>query len=149
VATFRTIVVGVDFSEYARVACTTAVSLAADIGAAVIVVHVVSQSALRVAIQEGLFQSGDDDDVIRAKVKAYVEQQFDAFFDAIRVDATEVERVVLRGDPARNLVEFIEEREGDLIVVGRRGKTLADVLLGSVAERVVRQAPCPVLLVKQ
>jgi nucleotide-binding universal stress UspA family protein len=149
VSTFRTIVVAVDFSENSREAFRTAVQLAGELGASVQVVHVVSQSALRTCIQEGLFAPGDDDDIVRAKVKAHVDRQFDEFVAAEGAEAAQVERVVLRGDPARNLVEHIEERGGDLIVVGRRGQTLADVLLGSVAERVVRQASCPVLIVKR
>jgi nucleotide-binding universal stress UspA family protein len=149
VATFRTIVVAVDFSEYARIAFSTAIQLAEDLNASVTAVHVVSQSALRTCVQEGLLEPNDDDETIRAKVKAHVERQFDTFFATAGVAPDLAERIVLRGDPARKLVEHIQDKGGDLVVVGRRGQTLADVLLGSVAERVVRQAPCPVLIVKR
>ncbi len=53
------------------------------------------------------------------------------------------------GHPADTIVRVAEERNADLIVMGTHGRTgLQHVLLGSVAERVVRLAPCPVLTVR-
>jgi universal stress protein A len=149
VSTFRTIVVAVDFSENSQSAFATAIRLADELTATVTAVHVVAQSALRICVQEGLLEPDDDDEAIRSKAKAHLDRQFEMFFAAAGVAPERVESVVKRGDPARNLVDYIQERGGDLIVVGRRGETFADVLLGSVAERLVRQAPCPVLIVKR
>jgi nucleotide-binding universal stress UspA family protein len=149
VAHYDTIVVGVDFSDNSRTALQAAARLADDLGARIRAVHVVSQSALRVAIQEGLFEADDDDHVVQAKVRAWVDAQFDEFFAGAGVSPDRAEKAVLRGDPARELVDDVRENGGDLIVVGRRGKTLADVLLGSVAERALRLSPCPVMIVRQ
>jgi nucleotide-binding universal stress UspA family protein len=56
---------------------------------------------------------------------------------------------VVDGDPADAIVRMAEEREVDLITMGTHGRTgLQHVLLGSVAEKVVRLAPCPVLTVR-
>jgi nucleotide-binding universal stress UspA family protein len=56
---------------------------------------------------------------------------------------------VVAGDPADAIVRMAEELEVDLIVMGTHGRTgLQHVLLGSVAEKVVRLAPCPVLTVR-
>lgn len=67
------------------------------------------------------------------------------------LDAPEHGRVEIRttvGDPAVVLVEVAREVGADLLVVGRRGGDfVARTLLGSVAERVVKQAPCDVLVV--
>ena len=53
------------------------------------------------------------------------------------------------GHPADTIVRFAQERSADLIVMGTHGRTgLQHVLLGSVAEKVVRLAPCPVLTVR-
>jgi nucleotide-binding universal stress UspA family protein len=53
------------------------------------------------------------------------------------------------GDPLVNIVEYARRREVDLIVMGTHGRTgMAHLFLGSVAERVVRTAPCPVLTVR-
>ena len=56
---------------------------------------------------------------------------------------------VTAGPPAETIVHVAHERDADLIVIGTHGRTgLSHVLLGSVAEKVVRLAPCPVLTVK-
>jgi nucleotide-binding universal stress UspA family protein len=56
---------------------------------------------------------------------------------------------VVAGHPAETIVRVAHERGADLIVMGTHGRTgLQHVLLGSVAEKVVRLAPCPVLTVK-
>jgi nucleotide-binding universal stress UspA family protein len=63
--------------------------------------------------------------------------------------ASRVDAEVLFGHGAKTIAEYAAEREADLIVMGTHGRTgVAHLLLGSVAERVVRHAPCPVLTVK-
>ena len=60
------------------------------------------------------------------------------------------ERVVLYGVPFQEIVETAKARQVDLIIMGTHGRTgLLHVLLGSVAEKVVRLAPCSVLVVRQ
>lgn len=61
----------------------------------------------------------------------------------------EVSTATRVGKPAREIVEYAEERDVDTIVIGSHGRSLvARVLLGSVAEAVVRRAPTPVLVVR-
>lgn len=58
------------------------------------------------------------------------------------------EAEVARGHPANAIVRFAQERDVDLIVMATHGRTgLQHMILGSVAEKVVRQAPCPVLTI--
>jgi nucleotide-binding universal stress UspA family protein len=60
-----------------------------------------------------------------------------------------VQSAILYGDPVNEIIKFSQSRDADLIVVGTRGKTgIERLFLGSVAEGVVREAPCPVLVVK-
>ncbi len=59
------------------------------------------------------------------------------------------EFVVTRGYPEAVIVELARDKSADVIVMGTRGRTgLAHVVLGSIAERVLREAPCPVVTVK-
>jgi nucleotide-binding universal stress UspA family protein len=59
------------------------------------------------------------------------------------------EHRMLVGDPAKEIVRLAREEDADLIVIGTHGRTgIARALLGSVAEVVVRRAPCPVLAYK-
>jgi nucleotide-binding universal stress UspA family protein len=68
--------------------------------------------------------------------------------DALPGDYT-VLRNVRHGSPFLEIIRYAKELDIDLIVMGTHGRTgLAHVLLGSVAEKVVRKAPCPVLTVR-
>ena len=61
----------------------------------------------------------------------------------------DVEPVVLNGHPSSVIVKFAKENDVDLIVTGTLGKSgIEELLLGSVADGVIRHAPCPVLVVK-
>ena len=61
----------------------------------------------------------------------------------------DVETHVLEGNPALEITKFAKDNGCDLIVVGTLGKSGIDrILLGSVAEKVVRIAPCPVLVIR-
>jgi nucleotide-binding universal stress UspA family protein len=63
-------------------------------------------------------------------------------------DGTAIERRATTGDPAAVLIEIAREADADLLIVGRRGSDFVTrTLLGSVAERVVQQAHCDVLVV--
>lgn len=64
-------------------------------------------------------------------------------------DSLPVEHLLGEGEPAEEIVRLARELPCDLIVMGTHGRTGLDrLLLGSVAEQVVRHAPCPVLTVK-
>ena len=64
-------------------------------------------------------------------------------------DVLEVETIVVKGVPFNEIINAATEISVDLIVIGTHGRTgLSHIMLGSVAERVVRKAPCPVLTVR-
>jgi len=64
-------------------------------------------------------------------------------------DVLEVETIVVKGVPFNEIINAATEISVDLIVIGTHGRTgLSHVMLGSVAEKVVRKAPCPVLTVR-
>jgi len=64
------------------------------------------------------------------------------------VDLVEIRQVVEIGAPFKNIVEVAEREQVDVIVMSTHGRTgLSHMMLGSVAEKVVARAPCPVLVV--
>lgn len=64
-------------------------------------------------------------------------------------DESRIVRAVRKGAPFLEIIRYARENEIDLIVVGTHGRSgLSHALMGSVAERVVRKAPCPVLTVR-
>ncbi len=77
------------------------------------------------------------------------ENQLAALLPAAWASMHEVVRATMHGSPFVEIVRYARQQNIDLIVMGTHGRTgLAHVLTGSVAERVVRKAPCPVLTVR-
>src|SRR5262249_52455930 len=61
-----------------------------------------------------------------------------------------VEKKVCWGNPVEQIVDYAAEHEIDLIVIATHGRTgLSHIFLGSVAEQIVREAPCPVLTIRE
>jgi nucleotide-binding universal stress UspA family protein len=144
-AEWRKICCPVDFSEPARQAFDEAIDLACRLGAELIVAHV--QVPLAPAATDVLVSSRG---VLEAEG---VEEARE--LDAWRTEAQErlnapVSASVLVGDPAAEIAKLAGEHGVDLIVMGTHGRTgFRHFVLGSVAERVVRLAPCPVLVVRR
>jgi nucleotide-binding universal stress UspA family protein len=136
----RTIVHPTDFSESSQAAFRLACSVARDYGAPLLVVHVVRPPAT-VAYEAGsmLFDPESYRDEMREKL------------DRVRPrhPGVRVGHRLAEGDPAAEILALAREAGCDLIVMGTHGRTgLGRLLLGSVAEQVVRKAACPVLTVK-
>ena len=56
---------------------------------------------------------------------------------------------ILRGNPSKTLVDYADEKQFDLVVIGTRGlNVLQEMVLGSVSHQVIQKASCPVLVVK-
>jgi nucleotide-binding universal stress UspA family protein len=76
-------------------------------------------------------------------------RELEEWDDPALADATKVVRAVASGTPFVEIVRYAREHELDLIVMGTHGRSgLTHALMGSVAEKVVRKAPCPVLTVR-
>ena len=135
----RTILLPTDFSEAAEAAFHLACSLARDHGSPLILLHAITPPTL--AYTEGVMLPPTEDikDEIWAKMDSIVPP--DASID--------VERHVVEGDPAFEILRLAKESNADMVVMGTHGRRgLTRLLMGSVAEEVVRKAVCPVLTVK-
>lgn len=137
----ETILVPVDFSASAEQALQIAVSLGRDHGARLVVMTSPPPQPLPPPGEGFALDSGD----IRL-----VEESRRAL-DALAKSMTElpVETRLIVGSPGPSIVAAAEDCHADLIVMGTHGRSgLSRVLMGSVAEYVLRHAPCPVLTVK-
>jgi nucleotide-binding universal stress UspA family protein len=135
----RTILYPTDFSEQSEPAFRLACQLAEHWSAQLVVLYV--ESELTTAAYEGVMLPDRLDFHEQAEVK----------LGNVRPRNTSVlvEHCLVQGDPAREIVRKAKEIPCDLIVMGTHGRTgLLRLVLGSVAERVMRSAPCPVLTVK-
>ncbi len=134
------VVVPVDFSEHAEAALEAASHIVRS-GGRLLLVHVLDRVDLATP---GLVWPAQDDEARRVHALRALEARVRA---GLQRDA---EIRVLGGDPGRQIVRFAAEEEADLIVMSSRGRTgIARLTTGSVAERVVRLAGCPVLVLKR
>jgi universal stress protein A len=132
-----------DFSPRSEQALQLACALARDAGARLIVLHVLERPLIvysGVALAPPAPPPSEEE---RRKRREQLEQVRPAD------PAVVIERRLEEGDPATAIVQVAQETGCDLIVMGTHGRTgLARLLMGSVAEKVVREAPCLVLTVK-
>jgi nucleotide-binding universal stress UspA family protein len=136
----KTILVPTDFSAPSRHALELATLLAKDHNAKIVVAYVMEPPPV---YGEGqLAYSFEDVGVEEARRQLALVVPSDA--------AVSCEHKLLRGDASAHILRAAEETAADLIVMGTHGRTgLAHLLMGSVAEAIVRRAACPVLTVKQ
>ncbi len=130
------ILVPIDFSMGQERTLSLATSLARDAGAKLVIVHVM-EPALAYAAGVAYYGAPNPrEEMLRAVVPP----------------ASDVpcEHQSLTGVPAESIIEYAEEIDADIIVMGTHGRTgISRMLMGSVAEAVVRRAPCPVVTVKE
>lgn len=142
---FERIVVAVDFSEHSREALRTAVDLACRYQSSLTLVHVYEPAVY--ALPDGsLLFTPDQFERLIGELERYLEASKE---EAMKLGAARVAARLLQGFAAGEIVAFAKDTESDLIVLGTHGRTgPKHLLLGSVAERVVRTASCPVLTVR-
>ena|ERR1043165_2566801 len=136
---FKTILFATDFSPASQVAFEVAAAIARDYKAHIIAVHVIEP--VKMGFSEFTTYIGPEEDKGEAM----------QLLQAIKAPSPTVtiEYRLLEGDPTTVLVETAQETDADLLVMGTHGRSgLARLVMGSVAEHVLRQSPCPVLTVR-
>ncbi len=128
-----------DFSQFGDAALPMATSIARDRNADLVILHVQEPPAAYAAGELYFGPMEPDVETIRQTL------------EQVRPSDPNVLCIhhMTMGDPAKEIVRVADEENVDMIVMSTRGRTgLAHVLMGSVAEKVVRRANCPVLVVK-
>lgn len=142
----RNILVPHDFSEYSRHAAVFALDLAVKYDAKLTLLHVYSPPGM--AFPDGFVAAGpkalselmDRINVALRKEKERIEEK----------QPVPIELRQVQGIPFSEILNEAKKGNADLIVMGTHGRTgLRHALMGSVAEKVVRKAPCPVVTVRE
>jgi nucleotide-binding universal stress UspA family protein len=138
--------VPVDFSECANQALAYAIGLARRLEARVTLLHVI-QSPPWGGVGMDVTAPYAYSQFIQ-KLEAEVAHSMQACLERVTAGGLAGQAIVVHGVPFQEILETARRQTVDLIVMGTQGRTgLQHVLLGSVAEKVVRLAPCPVLVV--
>ena len=143
----KKILVPTDFGEAADAALNYARALARSFGASIDVLHVAEDVATRMLANE-LYVAVPQ--TLQADVEEAARKQLDARLVDNDPQPLPVRPVVIASNaPAMTIVSYAKETGTNLIVMGTHGRgAMAHLFMGSVAERVVRLAPCPVLVVR-
>jgi nucleotide-binding universal stress UspA family protein len=132
-----------DFSHYNDRALSLASTLAAESSATLVIIHVDEMRDVNAALGEAgyLIATTLDD-------REDVKQQLETVLPTVAT--VNYEHHYRKGSPVVEILTFAEEENIDLIVMASHGRTgLSRLLMGSIAEGVMRKAHCPVLIVKQ
>jgi nucleotide-binding universal stress UspA family protein len=128
-----------DFSENSEFAFRVACALARDYNARLVLLHVMQPPMVIYAGGPVPAETWPSIEEVKEKLRKLEGQSHHV----------RVESQVMEGDPVDMILRAAEETDSDVIVMGTHGRTgLGRLLLGSVAESVIRKAPCPVLSAK-
>jgi nucleotide-binding universal stress UspA family protein len=141
------VLVPVDFSEGSDAALEYALGLTHALGGHVDVLHVLESprysSDLMVGMAGTTFSSFED------YARGAATREMESFLARHRSPGPKVHARIDAGDPAHEIVRRAETDRYDLVVMATHGRSgLAHLLVGSVTEKVIRRAPCPVLTVR-
>ncbi|WP_296933292.1 universal stress protein [uncultured Marinobacter sp.] len=141
----QSIVVACDGSEHSSHAAKMAAELAKATGQSLKLLAVFPGTRVEKLIVSGVWQSDIDEEA-----NEYGRKAFDTAKQAISGIIEPSEEVLLKGDPAKEIVEYLDENPGSHMFLGRRGDSmLRSLTLGSVSEKVVRHAHRPVTVVSE
>lgn len=142
------ILVATDFSDASRPALGAAVILAKQFGAKLTLAHSFDPSPLAPLATRPV--SGAAQLQIEQEMERRITEELERLRKDELSEIADVETELLIGpSPADELVKLAKKKNVDLIVIGTHGRTgLSHLLIGSVAEKVVRHAPCPVLTLR-
>ncbi len=145
----KRILVPTDFSEYSDKALRHAVDIARQYDAKVFLLHVIDEHIQRCAA--GYCRTAEAVREMEQESTAQTTEQLQQEISRIVSEPADVKisRYVRRGIPYNEILQDQEEKNIDLIVMASHGRAgLVRYLIGSVAEKVMRGAKCPVLLVR-
>ena len=146
--TAQRFLVPVDFSEDANQAVEYAIDLASKLGARVTLLHVIQSPPWGGVDMEVTVPYAYSRFI--QNLEAEVAHSMQACLERVTAGGLEGEVAVVHGIPFQEILDTAKTQQVDLIIMGTQGRTgLQHVLMGSVAEKVVRLAPCPVLVVRQ
>ena len=143
----RSILLPTDFSDCAGYAVSFATSLARQMGASVLCLHVVEPIVPAVGFTPMAEPLPVTD--LNDQLEESATRELPKIIERPEFAGLNVEEAIAHGEAAAEIVRVAKERRIDLIVISSHGRAgLGRILFGSTAESVVRHAPCPVLVVK-
>ena len=140
---FERILYPTDFSESAENALQYVISLSKKYGSKIHVLHVVEPFTYT-------SDFGIDYSAQYREMEVTAKRLIEEIVTSLKKSSLDAEGAVLSGEPFVEIIRYARQENADLIVMATHGRTgIEHMLLGSVAEKVVRKSPCPVLTIKK
>lgn len=140
--TIKKILCPTDFSDASKNAVRYANEFARTMNAEVIFLHVVEPRPITTDMSVAYLP-------IETDLEKAAEEDLTALLEEEKDKGISAEKIVLVGQPAETIIEQSKVYDVDLIILGSHGRAgLTRLLMGSVAEAVLRKSPCPVLIIK-
>lgn len=140
---FKKILVPVDFSGLSEKAFFAAVDLAKELNASLHVVHIVQIHSTNIP-ESGMVHFEE----LQKKEEANAKTKLDKYIEN-NGGGLDISTTILHGDPAAQINKTVKETGADMIIMGTHGRTgMAHLLMGSVAESVLRNSKVPVMCIK-
>ena len=137
----RKILVPVDGSDYSMRAAAYAAEIAKIVDGQVMLMH--CHKSFPVVLGEPYFQNAIN------KIMKQAEELLEPFRKILQDAGADYSERILEGPPAKTICQAAEIEKADMIVMGSRGRNdLEGLLLGSCTHRVLKTAPCPVLVIR-
>lgn len=139
---FSRILFPTDFSDTSKRALKQAISLTEDMDAELFVLHTIDDTLISTHVEE-------ERHIILKELRTHALAEMKKQLPTELMNNFETIGAVKRGDPGKQIAAYAETHHCDLIVMGTHGRTgIERALIGSVADKVVRRAKCPVFLVR-
>lgn len=142
---FKRVLIPIDGSNYSMEAGEFGIKLAKDYGMEILALHVIDETAL-VSLSR-LARKGEEE--LRADLRREGENYLNYLAELAARQGVQLQKLIEEGTPHRIIVEVAERERADLILIGKVGRRgPRRILIGSVTERVIEAAMCPVLVVR-
>jgi nucleotide-binding universal stress UspA family protein len=143
--TIQQIIVPVDFHQHTDELVDFSLNIASRLGAKITFLHVaehITEVAGYVDVYPASFKEIDEE------IFSYAQKKMSSLVEKSKGAGPGCDGVVLRGDVVDCIVDHVRDKESGLIVMGTHGaKGIEKIMMGSVAERVLKRASCPILVV--
>ncbi|WMJ77603.1 MULTISPECIES: universal stress protein [unclassified Sedimentibacter] len=144
----KKILVPIDGSPVSQKAAEKAIELAERYNSKLVFIYVVDTRGIYTYDVGGIISVPFNYPKITEELIQVKTKFLDIFVSSLEVDDKNVEKIVLHGEPSDKILNYAKKEKFDLIVMGRRGfSAVKRFFVGSVTQRVISDAPCPVLII--
>lgn len=142
--TLKHILIPIDFSENSKKALRYAIPLAEQFGASITLINIIEPTVFPSDFGFGQMSFPDVEQELVAKSRT----ELNGIIESVTTK-TKISAVVKTGIPFVEVTNYADDEQADLIIVATHGRTgVEHILFGSTAEKIIRKAPCPALVVR-